>query len=330
MQIGAKKMEIAVGSPEEEKVRVEIPFFEDLEAETRYRRAISPDEVTVVIPTLNEAEAIGIVIAELNKAGFHNILIVDGYSSYTTRQVAADLKIPSVLQHGKGKTGAIQTAIEHVRTRYIVVVDGDSTYRAEDIKMFLIHGGHYDQIIGARKKNGENNNRLHRIGNWVITKSFNLLMGTKLSDVCSGMYMLDAEAARRLVLDTAGFDVEVEIAAQMSKLGRITEVPVEYRKRVGRQKISTWRSGIAIGLSILKLARKYNPAFLLSSLASLAGIPGAAILIWVLSEWLVTGTLRTGWAIVGGMLMLFASQAFTLGTISLMLRRLEIRLSKNE
>jgi dolichol-phosphate mannosyltransferase len=71
--------------------------------------AISFDEVTVVIPTLNEEAAVGKVIAELNEEGFHNILVVDGYSSDGTVNVVKGNGTRVLYQHGPGKTGALKT-----------------------------------------------------------------------------------------------------------------------------------------------------------------------------------------------------------------------------
>ena len=58
-----------------------------------------------------------------------------------------------------------------------------------------------------------------RFGNRIITSVFNFLMGTNLSDVLTGMYMLKTESARHLHFHTSGFNVEVEIAAQLAQDG---------------------------------------------------------------------------------------------------------------
>ncbi len=72
--------------------------------------------ITVVIPTLNEEEAIGKVLDELQSLGFNNIMIVDGYSTDRTVEIAKQFGVQTIRQHGKGKTGALKTAIEHVET----------------------------------------------------------------------------------------------------------------------------------------------------------------------------------------------------------------------
>ncbi|MCX8169448.1 MAG: glycosyltransferase, partial [Candidatus Methanomethylicia archaeon] len=88
---------------------------------------ISKDDVTIVIPTLNEEKAIGIVLDELLNLGYRNIIVVDGYSKDNTVKIAFEKGVKVIYQHGHGKTGAIQTALEHVNTSYMLVMDGDYT-----------------------------------------------------------------------------------------------------------------------------------------------------------------------------------------------------------
>jgi glycosyltransferase involved in cell wall biosynthesis len=210
--------------------------------------------VTIVIPTLNEQEAIGKVLDELFSRGLKNILVVDGNSSDGTLDTAKKYPISVIIQNGKGKAGALKTAFEKVKTRYMMVMDGDFTYDPSCIHRILEHMQSYDQIIGARNLDDKKNiSALHKFGNKLITKTFNALMGTSLSDVCSGMYALRTEIVKDMDLSSTGFDVEAEIAAQIASSGRITDVPINYRQRIGKQKLSTWKHGFKILNTILKL-----------------------------------------------------------------------------
>jgi dolichol-phosphate hexosyltransferase len=210
--------------------------------------------VTIVIPTLNEQEAIGKVLDELFSRGLKNILVVDGNSSDSTLDTAKKYPISVIIQNGKGKAGALKTAFETVKTPYMIVMDGDFTYDPCCIHRILEHMHSYDQIIGARNLDDKKNiSALHKFGNKLITKTFNALMGTSLSDVCSGMYALRTEIVKDMDLSSTGFDVEAEIAAQIASSGRITDVPINYRQRIGKQKLSTWKHGFKILNTILKL-----------------------------------------------------------------------------
>ena len=285
---------------------------------------ITKDQLTIVVPVKNEELAISPVIDELLEEGYCNILIVDGYSADKTLQIIGGKQgVKLIQQHGRGKTGAIKTAIEYVTTPYLLILDGDYTYQAKDIQRLLNHCANYAQVIGIRDRS--NISLIHRFGNWIITKSFNLLMGTNLSDICSGMYLLKTEAAKNIEFGSRNFATEVEIAAQTVAEYQVTEVPIGYRPRLGKAKLS-WRNGFEILSSVVSLARKYNPVLLFSAFSLLSIIPAITILVWVVFSQLFLGVWHNGWALMGVMLLLFASQALAIGTMVFLLKRTEKRI----
>ena len=286
------------------------------------------DQVTIVIPVLNEEQAIGKVLDELLDLEFkkENILVVDGHSTDNTVKEAMKRGVKVIKQHGNGKAGAIETAIEHVHTPYMLVMDGDYTYDPKDIDSLLEHGDRYNEVIGRRPENKIG--KLHRLGNWAINRVFNLLMGTGLRDVCSGMYLLKTESARKALIETASFDVEVELAAQMSLTGKVTEVPINYRKRIGEPKLRTWRHGLRIILTILNLAIKYNPLFFFGAIGGLVIIPAVIILSWVAYEIIFRKVWHAGYALLGTMLLMFSMQSLTIASVAAMLRGFERRLRR--
>ena len=118
----------------------------------RIIQQIAKDQVTVVIPALNEAGAIGKVIEEVKAENYKNILVVDGYSTDQTAEIAANHGVRVIYQHGSGKAGAVKTAIENVQTPYIAFLDADYTYDPKDIWRLLLHSEQHSQVIGARDK----------------------------------------------------------------------------------------------------------------------------------------------------------------------------------
>jgi len=286
---------------------------------------VSKSDVTVVVPVKDEAPAIGMVIDELQGEGYENILVVDGYSGDGTLGVVREKeKVCYVTQHGRGKTGALKTAIEYVTTPYMLLIDGDHTYPAEDIKRLLVHAKNYGQVIGVRDK--KNISTLHRFGNRIITRVFNMLFGAGLSDICSGMYLLKTDVARELDLGSKGFLTEVEVAAQTVTEHSVTEVPIGFRERVGTAKLSAW-NGFSIIWAIMHLAWKYNPVFLFSSITSFETVPGLIILGYVMIEQAMIGIFHSGLALMGTLLTLFGIQALALAVIAVMMKRMEHRIS---
>jgi glycosyltransferase involved in cell wall biosynthesis len=237
---------------------------------------LGKEDVTIVVPTLNEEKAIEPVLKSLLREGFSNILVVDGNSKDQTVTIVKKHDVAIITQEGKGKTGAIKTAINHIKTPYFVVIDGDCTYDSKDIDILLDKATSYKQVIGARQDKG-NIKKINRFGNNIINIIFNLMLNADLTDVCSGLYIMKTDFAKTMILNTKGFDVEVEIAAHSAQANSVKEVPISYGKRVGFQKLNSLRDGYKIVLTILNLGKKYNPlvfysfaiAFLLTLLGSI-------------------------------------------------------------
>ena len=287
---------------------------------------VAKDQVTVVLPVLNEEAALGQVIEELKMEGYNNILVVDGYSKDQSVNVSLKNGVNLVFQHGGGKTGAVKTAIDYVKTPYMLFMDGDYTYCARDIERLLNHGERYSQIVGVRSKKGIG--LIHRFGNSMLTGIFNILFGTDLSDVCSGMYLVKTDAARGLELTSKDFRTEVEILAQMATEHRLTEVPIKYRTRIGKPRLCTLRDGFQILRGILGLARKYNPIVIFSTLAATSMFPAAVVVGYALYLNFFVGVFEFNWLLFGSILFIIGVQGLTVATVALLLKRMERRLLK--
>jgi dolichol-phosphate mannosyltransferase len=300
-----------------------------LSIETEPEHVLGPlvkSMVTVVIPTLNEEEGIGKVIEEVKAEGYENILVVDGYSKDNTAEIANQNGVSVVYQHGSGKAGAVKTAVDRVETPFMVFMDGDHTYDPKDIWRLMNHSEHYCHVIGARDKNSIP--RLHRFGNWVISQVFSVLFIDKVSDVCSGMYLLETDEAKKYRLQEAGFIAEIELAAHSASRESLAEVPISYRPRIGARKLNTWKNGLTILSAAFELARRHNPILLYSGMAGLSLIPAALILGWVVYQELAMRIFHSGWALAGMMMLFVAAQAFTLASVSIMTKHTEERLIK--
>jgi len=288
--------------------------------------SVFKEKVTIVIPTLNEAEAISRVIQEVKAEGYNNILVVDGYSVDRTDEIAFGNGVRLVYQHGIGKAGGVRTALESVSTPFVLFMDGDGTYDPKDIWRLLNHNDHYAHVIGAR--NPKAIDPLHRFGNSLISRLFSLLFGRQVSDVCSGMYLLETDVARHYSLEEPRFVAEIELAAQSASKDELTEVPVSYRPRIGRTKLDARRDGQAILSAAFKLAWKYNPVLVCSGLGSLLVIPALLTLSWVILEHLTKGIWLPAWALLGTALLIMGTQALTVAGVSQLTKNTERRLAR--
>ncbi|MEN3051738.1 MAG: glycosyltransferase family 2 protein [Candidatus Methanosuratincola petrocarbonis] len=287
-------------------------------------KEIKPEDVTVVVPTLNEEGAIGGVLRELKESGYSNIIVVDGGSTDRTVEIAKDEGVPVLMQEGKGKSDAVKTAVPYIPTPYALIMDGDHTYDPGCIAKMLRRGDYWDEVIGVRER--ENIPILHRFGNWAITKLFNLLFDTSLHDVCSGMYLIRTEFLREFDFSASGFSLEVGLAAHTASVSRrITEERVCYRKRIGKPKLRSLH-GFKIVADSLKLAWSYNPAFLIFLLSSLLLVPSSFILAWVAYRYFLFGVSHFVWAIIGSVGIGVGLISLLFSLLSLFIKRVEYRL----
>ena len=282
--------------------------------------------VTIVIPTLNEAQAIGKVIQELKELGYKNILVVDGKSTDGTPEIAREMGAKVIFQEGKGKADAIRTAFKHINTEFMLVMDGDYTYPAKHIEQMLemAINRELDEVIGVREFS-ENQSMRFKFGNKALTKFFNLLFGTGLKDVLSGMYLVRVDAIRDVAWETKGFSIESEIVAHVaSQSGKVGEVPIEYRKRIGEKKLGV-KHGFSIAKDIVRLAWHYNPTFFVFLLGSLLLIPGLILGAWVAYRYFIEGVKHHIKGLIAMTLTTTGLQSLMLAILALYMKRVEYR-----
>ncbi len=290
------------------------------------------NDLVIVIPTLNEEEAIGKVIDEVISVGvpISRILVVDGGSRDKTVEIARSRGVRVIRQEGSGKADAIKTALKFIDTKYVLIMDGDYTYPAKYIPALYdeIEKG-YDLVIGARiNDTRETQSLLYRLGNWLLSKTFNLLFSTNLRDVLSGMYIVRTDRLREIDFEMKHFSVESEIVAHIASTGgRIGEIPIEYRRRLGVKKLKPTH-GLSIFRDMVRLTWRYNPVFLVFSLASLLLIIGLILGIWVAYYYFFHGIKYYIKGLVAILLTLSGLQAGIAAIITLYSKRTEIRIQR--
>lgn len=288
-------------------------------------------KVTVLIPTFEEEEGIGLVIDEIIGTGIprENILVVNGYSSDRTVEIARSKGVKVIFQEGKGKADAVKTGLKYVKTPYVVVIDGDYTYPAKYIPalLYVAEKEGYDEVIGARVYGRKHIPLINRLGNTILTKLFNILFGTRLRDVLSGLYIVRVSKLSSAMFETKGFSIEAEIAAHIaSTSGKIKEIPIHYRRRVGKKKLKII-DGLRIGWDMVRLAWRYNPVFVIFSLGAGVLIPGLILGSYVAYHYFIYGIKYYVKGLMALILTLTGFQSLVLSILSIYLKRMEWRLT---
>jgi glycosyltransferase involved in cell wall biosynthesis len=207
--------------------------------------------VAVIIPTLNEVESIGAVIAELPRSIVSEIIIADSGSTDGT-QAAARAAGATVLElhaRGYGKACAAAAAAANADCDIIVFMDGDGADRADLLAALIapIEQGAKDFVIAARVRQLRDRGSMsvHQVvAGLVLGFAIGALTGTHYTDMCA-FRAIRRDALQRLDLRemTYGWNIEMQIEAARHGL-RILEVPLPYRCRMGgRSKVAGSISG---------------------------------------------------------------------------------------
>jgi len=220
------------------------------------------ETVAIVIPTLNEARAIGKVIDhipvdELQNAGLKTTAyVVDGCSTDKTVDIARQKGARIIIEEGRGKGAAIRTAFRRIDADYVIMVDGDDTYPIDVVPQMIRLLQAHDVVVGSRLKGRiepEAMTRVNVAGNTLLTLLARLLFNVKVSDVCTGLWGFRRDAIRRLELAARGFELEADLFAESVLKGcSIVEIPITYRARQDRPKLTSLRDGLKIGAFLFK------------------------------------------------------------------------------
>ncbi len=280
---------------------------------------IDRDAVTVLVPTLNEAPTVQVLVREFGARGYTRVLVVDGNSTDGTAALATEAGAEVLVQHGRGKGNAVIEAFRAIETPYVLMLDGDGTYSADDADCMvapLAQG--FDQVIGDRLGAAQRGafSRLNYTGNWLLNRLFRLAHGRYLADILSGYRSFTRAAIDQMTLCEQGFGIETEIAVEAVRNGqRVGVVPVSYDRRAGTDtKLNPLRDGYRIAVTIYRLARMNNPLFYFGLIGVTLALVGVVVGAYVLYEWF-QGIERLPLTILTVLLIMVGIQIFVFGLI---------------
>ena len=255
------------------------------------------DDVAVVVPCYNEAATIAKDVADFRRVlPGARIIVVDNASSDDTAANAEAAGAHVVSESRRGKGFALLHGFRAARTAsYVVMVDGDDTYPAEDVgKLIAAVEDGADVAIGTRLTDYESGafRSKHTFGNKMFIGLIRALFGVKTQDLFSGYRVFTQRFLELSPLIAQGFEVETELSIQALAGGFIvTEIPVRYRARPADSpsKLNTFRDGYRILVALLAFFRDYRPLMLFSSIALAFFVGSLAAGSVVVTEYLRTG-----------------------------------------
>lgn len=219
-------------------------------------------KITVIIPCYNEEQGIADVIqgfprATLRKHGFNlDVLVVDNNSTDQTAAVAEAAGAKVLHEPKQGKGNAIRTAFYNVSddTDYVVMCDGDNTYKAHEILRLveILDSGFGDVVVGSRvggKMRSGSMKLSRRLANWAFSFMVRRTYNVNVTDTLSGYFAWKREVIVKLRqhLETSGFAIEMEMITKMARMGyQVYSVPITYEPHLGKSSIRPVPDGTRI------------------------------------------------------------------------------------
>ena len=265
--------------------------------------------MSVVIPCLDEADSIAIVVAKALETMAREeiageVVVADNGSTDGSRELAERAGARVVREPRKGYGSAYLAGFAAARGRYILMGDADDTYDFTQIGAFLapLEDG-ADMVIGNRfaKIHPGAMPWLHRyVGNPVLTGTLNLFFRTGVRDAHCGMRAFRRDRLKALDLRTTGMEFASEHVIRAGKLGLdIREIDIEYHPRKGESKLSSFSDG----WRHLRFLLIHSPTWLFLVPGAILAVLGILVGLVVVSGLNVLGREWDLHALIGGALL---------------------------
>ncbi|TWT64037.1 glycosyltransferase family 2 protein [Rubinisphaera italica] len=226
--------------------------------------------VWVIIPVYNEEASLPLVLKDLPKVG--QILVVDNGSTDRSASIAVQHGATVVTEPRRGYGSACLAGIQAIRElitedsrpEIVVFIDGDYSDHSDLLPLLVrpILQGQVDFVAGSRMLGEREPGAMPPaavFGNWLAPLLMWLCWGAKFTDL-GPFRAITWQALEKLGMSDRnfGWTVEMQIKATVARL-RCHEIPVPYRRRVGKSKISGTISGsVKAGYKILYTIARYR------------------------------------------------------------------------
>ena len=279
--------------------------------------------IAVLVPCYNEEAAIATVVADFRKAlPEADIYVYDNNSRDRTVEVArgAGAIVRSEPLQGKGRV--VRRMFAEVEADIYILVDGDATYDAPSARAMAarIVTDRLDMVVGARVDQEEAAYRPgHRFGNRILTAFVADVFGKTFTDILSGYRAFSRRFVKSFPALSGGFEIETELTVHALELELpVAEIETPYyaRPEGSHSKLNTWRDGVRILATIVKLYRSERPLGFFSGIGISMAIMSVGFAIPIVITYLREGIVpRLPTAVLSTGLMIIAALAITCGLV---------------
>jgi hypothetical protein len=234
--------------------------------------------LSVVIPALNEEDGISGILRQvlatrdaLEAAGVSalEVIVVDDGSVDATARIVEETPGVKLIRHpvNRGYGAAIKSGFRGATGELLAFLDADSTYPPECLPGLCAVAirENADVVIGSRRSGTETGMPLiRRIGNLFWSSLLSLIGSEKVQDPASGMRVVWRRCLPQIYPLPDGLNFTPVMSTRSLHEGlKVVEVPIPYRERSGRSKLSVVRDGVRFFYTIVWTALQYNPARIL-------------------------------------------------------------------
>jgi glycosyltransferase involved in cell wall biosynthesis len=187
----------------------------------------------VIIPTYNEAKAIGDLVSSIRSQNFEVVVVDDG-SLDKTHKIACDSGALVLRnENNLGKGASLARGFNHALANNfdaVITMDGDGQHLTEDIQHFirLATSSDSDIFIGNRMYKTQNMPLLRILTNKIMSWFISVITKQKIPDSQCGFRLIKKEALKRIDFVTSKFEIESEMLIKGARLGfKIESIPIK-------------------------------------------------------------------------------------------------------
>ncbi|MFC1705966.1 glycosyltransferase family 2 protein [Planctomycetota bacterium] len=221
-----------------------------------------PDDVSIVIPALNEEAAIGILVTALReKLPEAQLTVVDDGSTDGTPRLAADAGA-RVISHDRcrGYGASLRSGVTASTREYVLFCDGDGQHSVEDVVRLVAACDDCEMLVGARDSKSHVP-FVRAPGKFLLRRFANFLAGERIPDLNSGLRIVrKSTLLKYLHLMPPGFSFSTTTTMALLKGNhRVQWQPITVAKRVGKSTVRQWKHGPQTIMLMLRLTVLFEP-----------------------------------------------------------------------